>query len=70
MKQKYVILRDTRKLDVVTFEQFLAQRNIGDEAAVVPLLKEAWNQAVESSSNHISREAVTNHGVRNALMVE
>ncbi|MDO8492484.1 MAG: hypothetical protein Q7S34_02490 [bacterium] len=59
-----------RELDIVTFKKFLAQRNIGDEAAVVPLLKEAWNQAVESVSTYFGSQEGTDFGAYDALTVK
>lgn len=38
--------------EIVTFEEFLARKNIGKEAEVVPLLKESWNQALETVVEH------------------
>lgn len=38
--------------EIVTFKKFLAENNIGEEAAVVPLLRQAWNQASASTANY------------------
>lgn len=41
------------RLGIVTFRRFLAERNIDEEAAITPLLKEAWNQGIQSTINDL-----------------
>lgn len=51
------------QLCIMTFYRFLQERNIGREAETVPLLKEAWNQAILSATHLQTQSDDTGFGL-------
>jgi hypothetical protein len=52
------------------FERFLASENIGPEAEIVPLLKRAWNAAVDSAEEMLQDQEAVAVGIGFGSLVE
>ena len=53
----------------VTFEKFLANRSIPKQDGIVPLLRELWNQAIETASEHFIKTEGTDYDLQEDFAV-
>lgn len=56
-----------REISIPDFDEFLRSKNITPEDPMIPLLKECWNQGVESACEYFGNQEGTDHGARDAV---
>ncbi|KKQ91116.1 MAG: hypothetical protein UT16_C0024G0009 [Candidatus Azambacteria bacterium GW2011_GWA2_39_10] len=59
--------RFMREINIPDFDEFLYVRGILPDNPMVPLLKEAWNQGVESACLYFGNQEGTDYGAMDAV---
>ncbi|MFA5133970.1 MAG: hypothetical protein WC459_04175 [Patescibacteria group bacterium] len=69
MKNKTMqYIEEARNRNIVTFKEFLAALHIGDDAEVVPLLRECWNRAVQATARAHGCTSSTSRKITSMLL--
>lgn len=55
--------REFAEEGITTFNMFLAKNDIGDDAELVPLLKNVWNQAIDAACEYCNTMEGSDFGV-------
>jgi hypothetical protein len=69
-EEKFPSFQEVGKGNSFTFEKFLTEKGISPEDERVPIIKEAWNKALEAASLYFSGLEGTDYNVEDALGVE